>query len=141
VIICRPKSPFEWEIDTWLMSCRVLGRRVEQMVLREIVEHARRAEIRKLTGVFRPTDRNKLVEDHYAKLGFTAVHVDEDGTSVWELDVAKANIEPAPMTVRSIGFQMVEAAQVAGRGPEAEEEPRFSEKPSGESVVRMSSLV
>ena len=38
VVICRPASPdtgqpAAWEIDTWLMSCRVLGRRVEHMVL------------------------------------------------------------------------------------------------------------
>ena len=59
-----------WEIDTWLMSCRVLGRRVEHMVLREILEHARAAGIQKLSGTYRPTERNKLVIDHYAKLGF-----------------------------------------------------------------------
>jgi predicted enzyme involved in methoxymalonyl-ACP biosynthesis len=53
------------------MSCRVLGRKVEHMVLREILEHARAAGIRKLRGTYKPTDRNKLVVDHYAKLGFT----------------------------------------------------------------------
>jgi len=41
VVICRPLSEADWEIDTWLMSCRVLGRRVEHMVLREILHHAR----------------------------------------------------------------------------------------------------
>ena len=55
------------------MSCRVLGRKVEHMVLREILEHARAAGIRKLVGVYRPTERNMLVIDHYAKLGFTEV--------------------------------------------------------------------
>ncbi len=30
-----------WDIDTWLMSCRVLGRKVEHMVLREVLSHAR----------------------------------------------------------------------------------------------------
>jgi len=34
---------------------------------------ARAAGIRKLTGTYRPTDRNKLVVDHYARLGFTLV--------------------------------------------------------------------
>jgi FkbH-like protein len=33
VVICREDGPGEWEIDTWLMSCRVLGRCVEHMVL------------------------------------------------------------------------------------------------------------
>jgi predicted enzyme involved in methoxymalonyl-ACP biosynthesis len=43
VVICRPAESDIWEIDTWLMSCRVLGRKVENMVLREILEHARKA--------------------------------------------------------------------------------------------------
>src|SRR6202023_2667575 len=73
VVICRPGEAGVWEIDTWLMSCRVLGRKVEQMVLREILTHARSAGVQKLTGTYLPTDRNKLVIDHYAKLGFTKV--------------------------------------------------------------------
>jgi FkbH-like protein len=112
VIICRPRSHSEWEIDTWLMSCRVLGRRVEQMVLREILEHARRNGIRKLIGAYRPTDRNKLVEDHYSKLGFTLMGTDADGNTTWELDVDSAIVEAAPMAVRSIGF-MQETSDVA----------------------------
>ena len=73
VVICRPGEAGVWDIDTWLMSCRVLGRKVEHMVLREILEHARAAGVHKLRGAYRPTDRNNLVIDHYAKLGFTKV--------------------------------------------------------------------
>ena len=43
VVICRPSEAGVWDIDTWLMSCRVLGRKVEHTVLREILEHARAA--------------------------------------------------------------------------------------------------
>ncbi len=104
VIICREQSSSVWEIDTWLMSCRVLGRRVEQMVLREVLEHARRHGIHKLIGAYHPTDRNKLVEDHYSKLGFTLIGTDPDRTTTWELDVDTAAVEAAPMSVRSLGF-------------------------------------
>jgi FkbH-like protein len=103
-IICRQQSHSAWEIDTWLMSCRVLGRCVEQMVLREILEHARRDGIRKLIGTYRPTDRNKLVEDHYSKLGFTLIGTEAEATTTWELDVDTAAVEAAPMAVNSIGF-------------------------------------
>jgi FkbH-like protein len=109
VVICRRGRLSEWEIDTWLMSCRVLGRRVEQMVLREILEHAKRQGVRKLTGTYRPTDRNKLVEDHYAKLGFTRLERQEDGTAIWELETETAKVQAAPMTVRSLGFEMAGA--------------------------------
>jgi FkbH-like protein len=104
VVICRSAGNDAWEIDTWLMSCRVLGRKVEHMVLREILEHARAAGICKLTGTYRPTDRNKLVVDHYAKLGFTKVREEEPGLTYWELLVEGADPASAPMRVVSRDF-------------------------------------
>ena len=104
VVICRPGTAGEWEIDTWLMSCRVLGRKVEHMVLREILEHARTAGIHKLLGTYIPTERNRLVADHYAKLGFTKVSEAESGLTRWELPVESAGPESAPMKVVSEGF-------------------------------------
>jgi FkbH-like protein len=108
VVICRRRPHETWEIDTWLMSCRVLGRRVENMVLQELLEHARRQGIRRLIGSYRPTERNKLVEHHYSKLGFTEIARHEDGTTVWELDAGTAIVEPAPMVVRSLGFETLQ---------------------------------
>lgn len=106
VVICRAGQLKIWEIDTWLMSCRVLGRKVEHMVLREILEHARIAGIEKLHGVYRRTDRNKLVEDHYAKLGFTKTSEKNSGVTHWELLVEGANPEIAPMKILSSGFTL-----------------------------------
>jgi FkbH-like protein len=103
VVICRVGGPAAWEIDTWLMSCRVLGRKVEHMVLREILDHARASGICKLVGTYKPTDRNKLVVDHYAKLGFTKVE-EESGSTRWELLVEGAAPESAPMKIVRNGF-------------------------------------
>jgi FkbH-like protein len=99
VVICRPSEPGVWDIDTWLMSCRVLGRQVERMVLREILENAGEAGIHRITGVYRPTERNKLVIDHYSKLGFTKTGEDQSGLTRWELLVAEDKPEAAPMKV------------------------------------------
>jgi FkbH-like protein len=107
VVICRPGAAGVWDVDTWLMSCRVLGRMVEYMVLREILEHARAAGIRTLAGVYKPTDRNKLVIDHYSKLGFTKVAEEESGLTRWELAVDPADPARAPMKVVSEGFAAV----------------------------------
>jgi predicted enzyme involved in methoxymalonyl-ACP biosynthesis len=101
VIICRPSGGGTWEIDTWLMSCRVLGRKVEHMVLREILRHARAAKVEKLIGIYKPTERNQLVADHYAKLGFTRVEQDPQAQTRWELRVEGACPESAPMRVVS----------------------------------------
>jgi FkbH-like protein len=113
VVICRPGEPQTWEIDTWLMSCRVLGRKVEHMVLRQILEHAQRAGIRKLVGIYKPTDRNKLVIDHYAKLGFAKVGEENSGITRWELLVRDAEPEEAPMKVISHGFEGVREGSLA----------------------------
>ena len=104
VVICRPGDPGVWEIDTWLMSCRVLGRKVEHMVLRQILEQAQARGIHKLAGTYKPTDRNKLVVDHYAKLGFTQVRENESGVMRWELLVEGAQPDSAPMKVVLLGF-------------------------------------
>jgi len=104
VVICRVLLPAVWEIDTWLMSCRVLGRRVEQMVLREILRHARDRGAEKLVGAYLPTHKNDMVKDHYQKLGFRLVSQDESGRTGWELDTS-AEVEPAPMSVDSAGFE------------------------------------
>jgi predicted enzyme involved in methoxymalonyl-ACP biosynthesis len=69
-------------------------------VLQEILREARRRGVRRLTGRYIPTTRNSLVEDHYAKLGFDALERLDDGTTVWELEVATAPTLTLPMEVR-----------------------------------------
>ena len=99
VVICRRVTD-EWHIDTWLMSCRVLGRKVEQAVLQEILFQAREHGIHRLVGTYHPTERNRLVADHYATLGFEQQATEPDGTTHWWLAVASAPAETLPMTVR-----------------------------------------
>jgi FkbH-like protein len=107
VVICHRQKD-AWEIDTWLMSCRVLGRGVENMVLQEISQQAQLRGVRRLVGTYRPTGRNELVRDHYAKLGFAQTSEAADGTTVWEWNTGTA-IQPAPMVVHREGRQLVGA--------------------------------
>jgi FkbH-like protein len=86
VVICRPNGG-DWEIDTWLMSCRVLKRRVEEQILQYLVEKAQDAGVNRLIGVYRPTPRNGLVADHYRNLGFEKQVVTDAGDEIWSLDV------------------------------------------------------
>ena len=69
-----------------------------------MLEHARAAGVHTLAGTYRPTDRNKLVVDHYARLGFTKVSEAESGLTRWEMQVEGAEPESAPMNVVSQGF-------------------------------------
>ncbi len=99
VVVCRQAEPTAWAIDTWLMSCRVLGRKVEQMVLREIIDSARDAGVATLVGTYRPTEKNALVRDHYEKLGFARIAELSDGTTTWSLPTA-TDVTAVPMRVR-----------------------------------------
>jgi FkbH-like protein len=108
VVVCRPRGQREWEIDTWLMSCRVLGRKVESMVLREIAHHARAYGIDRLVGVYVPTDRNGMVRDHYEKLGFRPLDDATTGTTMWAFDTA-TEIDAAPMLVDRADFRLLPA--------------------------------
>ena len=99
VIICRTTRPGTWTIDSWLMSCRVLGRCVEQAVLSEILFRARASGITTVEGVYIPTDRNEMVREHYGKLGFTRVDDGADGSSRWELRT-DVELEELPITVQ-----------------------------------------
>ena len=72
-------------LDTWLMSCRVLGRQVELATLNVLVDRARRMGASALLGCFRPTAKNFMVKEHYARLGFQ-LSGEIDGETTWRLD-------------------------------------------------------
>jgi FkbH-like protein len=89
----------EWSCDTWLMSCRVLGRRVEELVLATVAEAARQAGARRLTGTYLPTKKNALVTEHFAKLGFAKRSDLADGGTTWALDLDRYTPPELPMQV------------------------------------------
>jgi FkbH-like protein len=73
-------------IDTWIMSCRVLQRGVEQFARNELVDLCRAEGCGQVLGTYTPTAKNSLVVDHYAKLGFSPAGSDGAET-FWELRV------------------------------------------------------
>jgi FkbH-like protein len=98
-VVIFDRGEDEWRCDTWLMSCRVLGRRVEELVLAHVAETARGAGASRLTGVYLPTKKNSLVAEHFAKLGFSKVSdLPEDGTE-WALDLTQYQTPELPIRV------------------------------------------
>lgn len=71
VIIMKEINPDTLFIDTWFMSCRVLKRGMENFTLNEIVNAAKKLGYKYIIGEYLPTNKNKLVENHYANLGFS----------------------------------------------------------------------
>ncbi len=98
VVICRKHGAI-WEIDTWLMSCRVLGRRVERATLNVVAARARAAGARELRGRYVPTAKNGIVADHYDKLGFRKSPDDESDGTMWTLALENFTPDPSPIIV------------------------------------------
>jgi FkbH-like protein len=73
-------------IDLWLMSCRVLKRDVEALVLDELVSRAREMGVRSIVGYYLPTAKNSMVAGHYEGLGFSPLGANSEG-SEWGLNV------------------------------------------------------
>jgi FkbH-like protein len=64
------KSGRFWTIENFLMSCRVLGRTVEESVLNYIGECARREGAGEVRASFVPTKKNQPFAEFYPKNGF-----------------------------------------------------------------------
>jgi FkbH-like protein len=93
IIIGRMRDTRDLLIDTWLMSCRVLGRQVEPTTLNLIAQEAQGIGARRLIGEYVPTKKNAMVREHYARLGFVLLEKDDSGASSWALDLQ--NFRPA----------------------------------------------
>ena len=68
--IIKKMNDEEWIIDTFLLSCRIMGRGVEEIMISQIIENARLSGIKRIKGEFIPTAKNKPAENFYEKLGF-----------------------------------------------------------------------
>jgi FkbH-like protein len=74
------------DIDSFLMSCRVIGRTVETAMLAAVCEAAKQRDCVRLRGTYIPTSKNALVAEFYPSHGFQ-VAKSTRGASVWEYDL------------------------------------------------------
>ena len=71
VAIARPVDA-QWMVDTFLLSCRVIGRGVEAALLSQLADLVKARGAGELIGEYSPTAKNCLVRDFYPKHGFNA---------------------------------------------------------------------
>jgi FkbH-like protein len=79
------------EIDTWLLSCRVIGRTAEHAMLEQLALRAAGQGCTLLRGTYAPTAKNGLVADLYRSLGFELVG-EHDGETAWEYDLGAKGV-------------------------------------------------
>jgi FkbH-like protein len=92
IVILKKEDEATLFIDSWIMSCRVLKRGMENFTMNTIVELAKDNGFKQITAEYLPTKKNGIVKDHYANLGF--VFTD----SKWTADVAQYEKRPTFIT-------------------------------------------
>jgi len=86
IIANRGETVLKYAINTFLMSCRVIGRNVEFVFMDYIIKHLLNSGAKQLDAEYMATTRNSQVEDFYEKLGFIQVN---SGTKhkIYELEL------------------------------------------------------
>lgn len=92
LIIMKTIKPGTLFIDTWIMSCRVLKRNMENFVLNTMVTLAKDKGYTEIIGEYLPTAKNNMVKNHYAGLGFIA-----EGNT-WKLILASYTLRECYIT-------------------------------------------
>jgi FkbH-like protein len=81
----------EWFVDTFLLSCRVIGRQVETALLAQLAACVAQRGGTKLIGEYLATPRNGLVAEFYPRHGFAPC-----GNGLWRLDFSGRTMTPPP---------------------------------------------
>ncbi len=81
-----------WEIDTFLLSCRVMGRFLEVAFLAHVIDDARKGGIKSIIGRYVPTKKNLPVAQIYKELGFQK-SAEENGNTFWKFDAVNNKID------------------------------------------------
>ena len=90
-----PESPTRWRLDSFLLSCRVIGRDAETALLATLAGMLRQRGIQELRGEYIPTPKNAPVADFFSRHLFAASEGGE-----WILDLAASPISiPAHIRV------------------------------------------
>ncbi len=96
-VVIGEKAGDAMRIDTWLMSCRVLKRGVEEEVLNELVRLAKLKNCTRLEGLFLPTAKNEMVRDFYARMGFTLT---SEAETKREFELRLEELQPIPTKIK-----------------------------------------
>lgn len=73
-------------IDTFLLSCRALGRRVEDVLYEYVVQQAKKRHCVALQGEYIRTKKNKQVEDLYERFGMNKLSCKSNDIVIWQTD-------------------------------------------------------
>jgi FkbH-like protein len=96
IVIAR-QADTTLEIDTWLMSCRVLKRQVEDEVLNELARLGRKRNCLRLEGLYLPTAKNEMVKDFYPSMGFGLIAESKESRA---FALILSSFQPKPTSIK-----------------------------------------
>jgi FkbH-like protein len=109
VTLALPEDGGEaWRIDTFLLSCRALGRRVESALFAALAQRVARRGARALIGEFVATAGNRPAHGFFAEHGFAPL--DGHGRR-WRLELDHASLDPPPF----VALEILDEAAAGGR--------------------------
>lgn len=81
------------EIDTFLLSCRILGKGIEKAFIKKILAILKESGVKTVKAAYFPTAKNVQVADFYDRCGFPCVAENPEGSKEYALDLKSANLE------------------------------------------------
>jgi FkbH-like protein len=76
-------------IDSFLLSCRILGRNIEVAFLNYLINLLQEKNIKYLKSVYIPSNKNKQTENFFEKMNFELVNIDDNGIKHYNLEIIK----------------------------------------------------
>ncbi len=95
VFIIKKENKHEWILDTFLMSCRIMGRDIEKGMMAHIINNAKESGIKKIKANFFPTQKNKPIEYFLTNYEF------KKNGDLWEYNIKSRIKFPEYITVDS----------------------------------------
>lgn len=74
-VFFKPMSGKQFEIETLLLSCRILGKGIEQAFLSFCLNLLKKEGVQKIHASYLPTAKNSQVSDFYDRMGFTLTDI------------------------------------------------------------------
>jgi len=99
VIVLHFPEEHSCEIETWLMSCRVLNRGVEATTMREVVRCAEARGTTVIKGKFRPTSKNEMVANLYTQFGFQLEKSGNPDEQLYTLELSQFKSPDSPIHI------------------------------------------
>lgn len=91
-------SSQKWNIENFVMSCRVMGRDIEQSILNKLMLTAKNDGVQSFVGRYVPSSKNMPVSELYQNHGF--INTDSEN---WEFDLVASSI-PEETKVMNINW-------------------------------------